>query len=376
MAGMRILPQLLLCSSLALALACGGDDEAEVFATEIGEGDHTPRSVIFTVIATAADGLNQPRDLEFNPLRPNELWIVNYEDDSTLTIMDAPSDSRTYEKRIDGYAQHFMEQVTAIAFGQDETTFGLPGTFGTCGESTNTYNGRAEGNNFTGPSLWSSDFSVYAAQNPTGLGSHLDMLHNTPLCTGMVHESANRYWTVGGYHRAIDLYDFQEDDGIGNDNHLDGLTWRYAEGEIGYKEGVANHLELDHTSGMLYIADPANARVARIDTATGSEGDLRTSFETPVQMMNGVVVEDFLKNADLLSAPSGLVLHNEMLFVSDYGNGYLLAFDLEGELLNYLDTGLGGGKLSGITIGPDGKLYFVDMVGNQVLRVDPPRVAQ
>ena len=43
---------------------------------------------------------------------------------------------------------------------------------------------------------------------------------------------------------------------------------------------------------------------------------------------------------------------------------------MEGELLNYLDTGLGEGRLSGITFGPDGKLYFVDMVGNQVLRVD------
>lgn len=371
---MRILPHLLICSSLALA-ACGSDEPAEVLATEIGDGDHSPGSVTFTVIATAEDGLNQPRDLEFNPLRPNELWVVNYEDDSTLTIMDALSENPTFEKRIDGYALHFMEQVTAIAFGQDETTFGIPGTFGTCGESTNTYNGQADGNNFTGPSLWSSDFSVYAAQNPTGLGSHLDMLHNTPLCTGMVHVENNKYWTVGGLHKSLDLYDFQEDDGIGNDDHLDGLTWRYAEGEIAYKEGVANHLELDHASGMLYIADPGNGRVARMDTATGTEGQLRQSFETPVQMMDGAVVEDFAKDPDLLSAPSGLVLHNETLFVSDYGTGYLLAFDLEGTLLNYLDTGLGGGKLSGITFGPDGKLYFVDMVGNQVIRVDVPEAA-
>lgn len=374
---MRILPHLLLCSTLALAFAsCGSSDEDEVLATEIGDGDHTPSSVTFTVVATAQDGLNQPRDLDFNPMRPNELWVVNYEDDSTLTIIDAPTESRTFEKRIDGYALHFMEQVTAIDFGQDETTFGIPGTFGTCGESTNTYNGQADGNNFTGPSLWSSDFTVYAAQNPTGLGSHLDMLHNTPLCMGMVHVAENRYWTIGGFHLSIDLYDFQEDDGIGNDNHMDGLTWRYGAGEIAYKEGVANHLELDHASGMLYIADPGNARVARMDTTTGTEGALQPSFETPVQMMDGAVIEDFAKDPELLSAPSGIALHNDMLFVSDYGTGYLLAFDLEGKLLNYLDTGLGGGTLSGITFGPDGKLYFVDMVGNQVLRVEPSIPAQ
>jgi hypothetical protein len=336
----------------------------------LGSGDHTPTSVTFTLIASAEDGLNQPRDLAFNPLRPNELWVVSYNDDSTLTITDAPSDDRSFEKRIDGYALHFMEQVTALDFGQDETTFGIPGTFGTCGESRNTYNGQAAGNDFTGPSLWSSDMSVYAAQDPHGLGSHLDMLHNTPLCMGIVHESGNRYWTIGGVHLSIDLYDFQVDDGIGNDDHLDGLTWRYAEGQIGYKEGVASHLELDHASGMLYIADPANARVARMDTNTGTEGAVRASFETPVQVMDGAVVEDFVVDPDLLSAPSGIELHNDILFVSDNGSGYLLAFDLEGNLLNYLDTGLGGGALSGITFGPDGKLYFVDMAGDRVFRVD------
>lgn len=366
---MRILPHLLLSSTIALS-ACGSDDDSEIQATEIGIGDHSPASVTFTVIATAEDGLKQPRDLEFNPLRPNELWVVNYEDDSTLTISDAPSENRIVEKRIDGYALHFMEQVTALAFGQDETTFGVPGTFGTCGESRNTYDGQAVGNDFTGPSLWSSDLSVYAAQNPNGLGSHLDMLHNTPLCMGIVHEAANRYWTIGGLHLSIDRYDFQVDDGIGNDDHLDGKTWRYAEGQIAYKEGVASHLELDHESGMLYIADPGNARVARMDTARGTEGAVRASFETPVQVMEGAVVEDFVKDAELLSAPSGLQLRDDMLFVSDNGTGYLLAFDLEGNLLNYLDTGLGGGALSGITFGPDGKLYFVDIKGNQVLRVD------
>lgn len=366
---MRLFSTLLLSSVFALT-ACGSDDEAEPLATEIGDGDHTPTSVTFTVIATAEDGLNQPRDLAFNPMRPNELWVVNYEDDSTLTITDAPSENRTYEKRIDGYALHFMEQVTAIDFGQDETTFGLPGTFGTCGESTNTYNGQAPGNNFTGPSLWSSDMTVYAAQNPNGLGSHLDMLHNTPLCMGIAHDTGNRYWTIGGTHLSIDYYDFELDDGIGNDDHLDGKTWRYATGEISYLEGVANHLELDHAKGMLYIADPGNGRIARMDTTTGTEGQLQQSFETPVQIMDGAVLEDFVKDPEIIRAPSGLELKGEYLYVSDYNTGHLLAFDLEGELVNFLDTGLGEGKLSGITFGPDGKLYFVDMVGNQVLRVD------
>lgn len=357
-------------TGLALS-ACGSDSSDEIQVPEIGTGDHTSTSVNLTVVASMADGLNQPRDLDFNPRVAGQLWVSNYADDSTLIITDAMDGAPSYERRIDGYALHFMEQVTALDFGQDETTFGLPGTFGTCGESTNTYDGQAAGNNFTGPALWSSDLSVFAAQNPNGLGSHLDMLHNTPLCVGMVHETANRYWTVGGFHKSIDLYDFELDDGIGNDDHFDGKTWRYAEGEMGYKEGVGHHMALDSESGYLYVSDPANGRIARLDTSSGTEGQLRPSFETPVQMMDGAVLEDFIRDPSLMNTPSGLELHNGTLFVSEHDTGYLLAFDLEGNLLNYLETGLPAGALGGISLGPDGKLYLVDTVGNQVLRVDP-----
>jgi len=378
MAAMYHLSIVAVCSALALS-ACGGggggggdtpDAVAAPSAPELGTGDKSPSSVTFTVIATAANGLNEPRDLAFNPMKPTELWVINFADDSALIIPNAPSEGRSYIKRIDGYALHFMEEVTAIDFGQNETTIGVEGTFGTCGESRNTYNGQAPGNDFTGPSLWSSDLSVFAAQNPNGLGSHLDMLHNTPLCMGIVHDTANRYWTVGGLHKSIDLYDFELDDGIGNDNHLDGKTWRFAAGQIGYEPGVGAHLALDSAAQMLYIADPANGRVARLDTSSGTEGALQQSFETPVRIMNDTVLEDFVKDAEILEMPSGVELFGGLVFVSDYATGTLLAFDLQGNLVNHLETGLSSGALGGFTFGPDGKLYFVDTTGNQVLRID------
>src|SRR5690606_35478965 len=123
-------------------------------------------------------------------------------------------------------------------------SFGLPGTFGTCQESRNTYNGMAPPNDFMGPTLWSSDLTVFAKMNPNGLGSHLDMLHNSPLCIGIAHESANRYWVVNGTTGGIDRYDFAVDDGIGNDDHSDGLTWRYAAGTMKRVEGVPSHADL------------------------------------------------------------------------------------------------------------------------------------
>ena len=374
---MHHLSAIAFCSLLALS-ACGSDGgggdspDAGPSAPQLGNGDNSASSVTFTVIANAANGLDQPRDLAFNPMKPNELWIVNFADDSTLIVPDAPSEVRSYIKRIDGYALHFMEEVTAIDFGQNETTIGVDGTFATCGESRNTYNGQAPGNDFTGPSLWSSDLSVYAAQNPHGLGSHLDMLHNTPLCMGIAHETGNRYWTVGGLHKSIDLYDFELDDGIGNDDHLDGKTWRYATGEIGYEPGVGSHLALDSTTKMLYIADPANGRVVRLDTASGTEGQLQQGLETPVQIMEGAILGDFVNDVEILEKPSGIELFSDLLFVSDNATGTLLAFDLQGNLVNHLETGLSSGSLGGFTFGPDGKLYFVDTAGNQVLRVDVP----
>ena len=346
--------------------ACG-TDEPEALAPQLGTGDRSPGSVTFTPIAVAANGLKQPRALAFNPLRPEELWVTNYEDDSMVIITGAPGDGRTYEKRIDGYALHFMEQVTSIAFGGDATSFNKPGTFGTCGESRNTYNNTAPMNDFMGPALWSSDLSIFAKMNPNGLGSHLDMLHNTPLCMGIVHEDANKYWVFNGLAGSIDRYDFVTDDGIGNDDHGDGLTWRYAKGSVARVANVPSHLAWDGST--LYIADTGNARIAKLDGASGTAGAMTTGLETRITEMTGAVIETFVDGD--VQKPSGIALQDDLVFVTDNAASRILAFDLDGVLVNYIDTGIAGGALGGMTFGPDGKIYFVDMPGSRVLRIDP-----
>lgn len=360
---------LLSCGLLFATPACTGDEAEPPAAPQLGTGDRSPTSVTFTPIAMATNGLKQPRDLAFNPMRPDELWIVNYDDDSVVIVTGASGDGRTYEKRIDGYALHFMEQVTALDFGADPTTFGKPGTFGTCGESRNTYNGQAQMNDFTGPTLWSSDLSVFAKMNPNGLGSHLDMLHNTPLCMGIAHEDGNKYWAFNGLLGSIERYDFAQDDGIGNDNHGDGLTWRYAKGQVARVANIPSHLAWDAETSTLYIADTGNARVGKLDALSGTPGASIPTHETPITEMNGAMVETVVGTD--VQRPAGLELHDDLLFVSDNAASRILAFDLTGKLVNYLETGLPAGSLGGMHFSPDDKLYFVDMIGHKVLRVDP-----
>lgn len=343
-------------------------------APELGPPSATAADVTLTVIADRSNGLRTPRDLAFNPLRPDELWVVNRGDDSVVIVTDASTEGRTTERRKDGYALHFMEESAALAFGGDETTFGKPGTFATCGESRNTYDDRGEPNDFMGPALWSSALDVFAQSNPNGLGSHLDMLHNTPLCMGIAHETANVYWAFGGLTGALYRYDFKEDNGIGNDDHGDGEVREFVKGELAMQPDVPSHLQYRAADAMVYVADSGNARVAKLDATSGTKGRALTRMEDmgPANEWTGATLVDVVsKESGLVTVPSGLELNKDRLFVSDNSNGRISAFDLNGGLLNYVETGLPEGALAGMAFGPDGKLYFVDMLGNRVLRLDP-----
>lgn len=69
-----------------------------------------------------------------------------------------------------------------------------------------------------------------------------------------------------------------------------------------------------------------------------------------------------------LEAPSGLVMHEGFIYVSDATTSKLHAFDLDGMLVRSLDSGLPAQSLAGLTVGPDNKLYFVDAQTSRVLR--------
>jgi len=374
-----MLQRLLTLGIVVAASACGSADPqaappvtpekpGPVLAPALGRNG----SAAVVEILGPASGLKAPRDLAFNPLRPDELWVVNDGDNSVVIVHDASTDSRRAERRRDSAADHFLHRPTSIAFGADATTFGSVGTFGTCGESRNE-NGIEGAEDFMGPALWTSDLAVFAKKDPIGLGSHLDMLHNSPLCMGIAHESANVYWTFSGKTNAIVRYDFALDHDVGLDDHSDGGSLEYVRGEVKYAPGIPSHLLYRAADAMLFIADTGNGRVAKLDTKSGTRG-VRLATKEPQKgghyRMTGAVLSDVVAPG-VLAAPSGLEIHDDVLFVSDNATGRIVAFDLEGKQLNALDSGLGAGALAGLAFGPDGKLYFVDIAGSRLFRLEP-----
>ena len=58
---------------------------------------------------------------------------------------------------------------------------------------------------FSGCTLWEADTSIYARINQNGpeLGSHWDMLHQSPFSVGIAAETDNIYWLFDGFHNTI-----------------------------------------------------------------------------------------------------------------------------------------------------------------------------
>ena len=141
---------------------------------------------------------------------------------SVTIYKDAGEPGQTDLQRVDGNAWHFMALPTAIAFSGN-SNFGT--SQGVWNANSNNPTG---GSPFTGPTLWSSDLSIFAQDAGPGTnGSHLDMLHETPYGQGIASESANAFWINDGNSGDIVRYDFAEDHGPGNDYHGDGIVHRY-----------------------------------------------------------------------------------------------------------------------------------------------------
>jgi hypothetical protein len=262
-----------------------------------------------------------------------------------------------------------MEEVSSIAFG-------APGTFATCQESDNRYNNQAPPNGFMGPALWSSDLDVYGTSNPEAvraqgfdLGSHLDMLHESPFCMGIEWSHDNAYWIFEGQTSSLMLADFKEDHGVGWDDHSDGVMVRWVEGQVSRTPDVPSHLVLDRETGWLYVADTGNGRVGRFDTNT--QGRVRRSLvvEPGTQLgrvENAGEVETLI---DTVERPSGVELHDGLLFVSDNATSEISAWTLEGEQVDALQLDVAPGGLMGFTFDDVGRLYVVDAIANRLLRV-------
>lgn len=360
------------------AAGAGGPGE---LATAIGSGDGSPGSVSFATVFEPPEPL-QATDLDFHPVR-DELWISlreNYQDEpcteairqgcnmlvGRVGVVTAPgSPAPTSEIKVDANGWHFMRLPPSIAFGEGDN-------FAVCGEAR-TGNFLDGGIDFIGPTWFSADPNIFGPHGPGGNGSHLDMLHGTPYCMGIAHESANIYWAFNGQVGALDRYDFRESHVPGGDDHSDGAIWRFAEGTVSRVPGVPSHMVFDPASSALYVSDTGNGRVVKLDTTSGTPNEAVSLAYDPIEqtLVTGAALEDVVPPGTL-QLPSGLALADGVLYVVDNATSRIHAFDTAGRSIRTLDTGLPGGSLAGIAIGPDGKAYFTDMGSGIVRRIDVP----
>ena len=231
-----------------------------------------------------------------------------------------------------------------------------------------------------GTTLWTSDLDIYNA----GHSSHIDMMHNSPLGMGIAWEKDNVYWIFDGFHSSITRYDFGEGHGAGGTFHDDGVVSRYIEGEVERSPDVVSHLEFDSVTKLLYIADTGNSRIAILDTLSGTRGnDLPNNEVYDCYRHEGSdrTCSDYhsMKEADIqtfvdggehnISKPSGLALHDGILYVSDYTTGIIYGFSADdGTLIDWLDLKRPR-SLGGLEFDSLGNLYVVDTGANEVIKI-------
>jgi hypothetical protein len=348
------------------------EDEPTGPPPELGE----PGTRQLTVVGTAADGLAHVRDLWFPPGHPDQLWTFNAGIHGTVIYFQPGTPQQTVEKRVDRYAEHFMDTVSSAAFGADPgANSASAGTFATCQESRDDWNDAPQPeDDFMGPTLWTDDLSIYCkvgqefpyvSGHPEG--SHLDMLHQSPLCMGIAHDHDNVYWAFDGQAGNLVSYDFRDDHGPGGSSHADGVVRRYVDTHLTRVAGVPGHMAMDRPGGLLYIADTGSGRVMRFDTATGTPGSAIDSWDGgDYRSMKGGSFTPFVSG---LGQPSGLFVDGKRVFVADHASGDIVVFDTGGHELGRLPTGAPG--VMGIRLGPDHKLWFVDGDHDRVVRVDP-----
>lgn len=332
------------------------------------------------VIADSSDMLDDPRDLEFHPGRTNELWVANRATDSITIIENTGMESQTSQNRQDSNRNHFLEEVSSIAFGAYHPEFDWQ--WGSAQETGNTFCGQIQQNFFMGPTLWPSSLNHFAVENQNNgnglLGSHIDMNHESPYGVGIAHDYDNVYWYNDGYYGELVRYDFQDDHDTGEDDHSDAIIRRYSDITLTHAYGIPGHMVMDKSSGILYIADAGANRVLWVNTDD-------TNFETedimddasrlePLQEYSRITDIEWGVLASGLDFPSGIALDGDRLFVSQNGNGKIVAYDLnsDGKSATEADSiQTSASSIMGLEIGPNGHLFYVDNGRDEVVRIDP-----
>ncbi len=322
--------------------------------------------LVNTTIGTAAHGLDQPRDLDFKP-GTMEVWVINQagnQGGSTVIYYNAGETNQSQEYRKDTHSDHFMGYPSAIAFAEN-------GDWACSNEIQNS--------NFMGPALWVSDTAIYARVFQNGwavgypLGSHTDMLHQSPFAMGIAHHAGKAYWVADGQNGNICKYDFVADHSPGYDDHSEGKIWRYTDVNISRTAGIPGHMVLDKTTGWLYVVNAGTKQIFRMNTNTGAEtGNLFAPNEylASYKAVTGATKEIIDTWA---TQPCGIDIRDNRLIVSDHSTGEIRIYNTAAAsptLMGTISTNQPG--IMGVKIGNDGKIWFVNKTQNTLVRIDAP----
>jgi len=321
-------------------------------------------------IVNSSDQVFSPMDIDFQ--LNGDLWVVNRGTEnsggSTIRVTNPGSSGQTDLWQQDGNAWHFMSLPSGIAMGNGDSFATSPSVF-----DANHGNGEP----FTGPSLWSNDPDVYA-QPSGGNGSHLDMLHESPLSLGIAFESGNSYWVYDSFNNDIANYNFSTDHGPGNSDHGDGEITRYqGMGLDAINSGIACHLEFDSERRWLYFVDGGNQRVLRLDVTTGYIGG-NPSWGPHEGLALYKKVEGFTWEEVVVSGlvePAGIDVVGNSMVVTDHSNGDVVFYDISSMPaveVGRLETGEPG--IMGVVLGPQGRLWYCNKALNKVVLVEPSNV--
>ncbi len=327
----------------------------------------------FTIIGNSGNSVIDPSDLEFHTdLDNNELWVLcrgtSTAGGHVVVFSETGEVTQTSQNKSDDFKEIFMLRATGIAFNGD-------GNFATSSGAWDAYDDG--GDPFTGPTLWAGDLTIFGEPG-LGDGSHLDDLHQSPHGQGIAWQSDNIFWVNDGYLGEIVSYDFAADHGPGGFGSSDGIVHRY--GGLGLQRDTddvaVSHLAFDYSSNWLYVADYGNHRIIRLDVSTGTAGD--TPFFGPFEpLAEYVYYEDFdweVVVEDTTLNPSGIIVTGDKLLVSDHETGDIVVYLTSGttpfsEWFRIVTADPG---ITGLEIGPDGRIFYTNETNNKVRRIDSP----
>ena len=124
------------------------------------------------------------------------------------------------------------------------------------------------------------------------------------------------------------------------------------QGEFFYPQGISIS-----NDGVVYVADTKNHRIQQFTT----DGEFLSSF--------GI----FGPGDGKLRTPVDVALGENYVYVSDPGNSKIEKYTYEGISVGSFDYNFGGSPTQpyGLTVDPDGNIYFTDLYKHRIVKIDP-----